>query len=123
MIKNFWDKIHIYCGCHDGEMVEMQASKGNMQTFCVCPRCVKADGEHPDGHGEYERACRNTLGTVAATDIVDKIVSLKEKARREGEVVDLTNCMFTVRGVMVRVLKDGTRNIRLSVVNKAVYQS
>ncbi len=122
MVKNIWKKTSFYCNnpLHE-EPVPMVFKEGAISSFYACPKYMKKDSQHPDGHEEDERACANRLSFDAAQNIMMAISDKISEAYFKGIVIDLTGQTFRVRYASmiyeVSVLLHRQDKIKIGIVN------
>lgn len=120
MISNFWQRIHFFC-IHDAhnEPVPFSVMEGS-SSFYACPRYMRKDAAHPDGHEEGERACANRISFRDTEKIVEFFGSMYSEDLANGILMDYTGVEFDLRSYHVKVLRYSMNgDIDLGVINKA----
>lgn len=131
---NYWgDRFHIYCnhehtvtdenGQEIPQPIEFVPQEG-MSTFFTCPKYWEIGEEHPLGHHEDEKQCRNNLGFNDYKRIINYLEKEYERQIANGEfIVDLTDFKFSVGLIDVIVLhQDSDDELYLGITNKrAIY--
>jgi hypothetical protein len=123
MIENIWEKISIYCGCHDKpiKMVPHEGSTyavwsgGTNSMFYSCPKYYE-ENRTPDEH-----ACFNRLNLVEYEEAVTHISDIKEQSMTEDSSVNLTGYRWkNKKGTEFQIMTDDKDGIKISVINRKV---
>ncbi len=117
MIPNFWKHIHFFCTNRHDTPVAMIVANGN-SPFYACPKYMRLDTAHPNGHTPDERACPNRISFVDAQRIVECFSEQITEDLANMEVVDYTGYEFTFKRHRVKVLKYKDDDIRLCILNQ-----
>lgn len=115
MLKNLWSQIELQCLKHH---VPMYVYEGTGTPFYACPKYMKKDEKHPDGHEENERGCANRISFDDYRHLVEKISADLEKALLNNEMPDLTGNKYHWKSVDAEITKYTDKKIILSVLNK-----
>jgi len=116
MVKNLFDGLTVYCLNHE-EPVRMDVKSGS-SLFYACPKYMRKDDEHPDGHEETERACANRISFTDLEKIMEQISQEVEDAAFAGQEFDITGLRGKIRTLEYRVLKYEPGDIRLGILNR-----
>lgn len=121
MIKNLWNFIHVYCGCHQ-ENVELQVHEGAqnqnsgadyLSAFYACPKYYE-ENRRPG-----EKACLNHISIQDYQDMVEHLSSILEAGMKEGISVNLQGLSWTnKRDVEFKVFEHSRDGIGITAVNK-----
>ncbi len=122
MIKNFWNGLELYCMHRHDEPVRMTVREGSSH-FYACPKYMRMDAEHPDGHADGEPACNNRLSFADATKLVETFAAAVEESYASGEMTDFTNFRFHYKHLEARVLYYDDDRIKLGVINNRAIHS
>lgn len=115
-ITGLWENVHLFCGAHDGELVEMELKEGPHSLFYACPRY------YPQNRKEGEHACYNRLNLVDCEKMLSDLADIIIKADERGERFNPTNYSWAKKGITYKILQyDGSR-IDVSVFNKPSMQ-
>jgi len=115
-ITGSWENVHLYCGAHQDELVEMQLKEGPHSLFYACPKY------YPDNRKEGEHACYNRLNLVDCEKMLSTIADMIIEADSKGEIVDLTNYSWTKKGITYKILHYSPSRLDVSVFNKPSMQ-
>ena len=105
------------CNNHDTP-VPMYVYEGAMTPFYACPRYMKKDKDHPNGHEEFEKGCANRVSFEDVRHIVEKLGKQMSEDEASGVIADYTGMRFKWKSVDVVVLKYTNNKITLGVSNK-----
>ncbi len=121
MIQNIWNKITIYCGCHEQDhsikMLPHAPSdatmvNGETSMFYSCPKY------YPENRAQTERACFNRLSIADYEKMVNHICE-KLESGDQFSLVNLTGYTWKSKnGILFHVLKHDIDHIDVLVVNK-----
>jgi len=117
MIKNLWEKTELYCMNHK-EPVRMYIYEHAVSPFYACPRYMRKDADHPDGHEENEPGCANRISFDAYWKIVDKFGEIMEADFANGEIQDYTGLRFRWKQIDVKILSYSEKKILIGVSNR-----
>ena len=115
-VGNLWKRVHFYCINHE-EPIPMIIMEGNTP-FYACPKYMRKDEKHPDGHEEYEPGCGNRLSFESAFSIV---TALANQIADDGPSADHTNFKFKpskTSAIYCVVLTDSKERIDIGVLNR-----
>lgn len=118
MITGFGKDVSFFCMNHP-KPVPFVVMEGNTP-FYACPRYMRKDDEHPDGHEPDEKMCMNRLSFHSAQSVLDKMMHIVEKDVKEGVIAaDYKGLTFSVDGVDVTVLKYSLdEGIKFGIINR-----
>ncbi len=111
IIKNIWNKITIYCGCH-AEPVEMVANTKGSTLFYSCPKYYEQN------RSPNEHACANRIKLDDYQAAVEHLCSRIAENEANNSIEDLTGYRWSRRGIDFRVIKYTNDDIHIMVANK-----
>ena len=117
MIKNIWSDISFYCINGHEHPVKFVRREGE-SPFYACPKYMRKDEKHPDGHEADELACPNRLSFNDSASIVEKFASIVEESLLSGEVADFSGFKFKYKLYDVKVLFYSDKAIKIGVLNR-----
>ena len=127
MITNLTKHVTFYCMNHTEpvEMVMRERSDDSKDDFYACPKYMRKDEKHPDGHTDQERACANRLSFTDAGSVLFAFNKMVEDDGIDGMFADYTHARFSVgKFIDVEVLKHSGNKVRFGIYNrKAVEHS
>lgn len=116
MIKNLWSRIELKCNCHS-EPVPMYVYENSMSPFYACPKYMRKDDAHPNGHEENERGCANRISFNDVEHLVDKLGKVIAEDENNGVVADYTGLRLKWKTIDAVVLKYTPKKIVLGIKN------
>lgn len=120
-IKNFWKGVTFFCMNHE-DPIEMVLMEGETPFF-ACPKYMRLDKEHPEGHGPHEPACPNRLSFADAAKVVEKLAGERVDSVARGEFCSFENYQFVLKGTGIRATvlhyEDGDKAI--GIFNKRAF--
>ena len=117
MIKNLWSKVELVCTNHK-EPVPLYVYNGAITPFYACPKYMKKDDEHPNGHEENERGCSNRISFEDVRHLVEKFSDQIETDIMNGEMCDYTGFKFHWKTIDAVILKYSDDKIVMGVTNR-----
>lgn len=88
------------------------------EPFYACPRYMKKDENHPNGHEEGEKSCTNRLSIEEARHIMEKLDELADEAAANHEFPDFTNLVIKRKnGVTAKIIKYTPEETLISIKN------
>ncbi len=111
MIKNFWKKIILVCGCHEEE-IPMQIIDGPSSLFYACPKYYPQNREHG------EKACANRINLIDYEKMVDYLSERYEETLLSGGKENLKNVSWTYKSISFKVIEHTEEYIKVKMVNK-----
>ena len=117
MIKNLWSKIELYCINHD-EPVPMYVYSGSVTPFYACPKYMKKDEAHPNGHEEYERGCANRISFDLVQRLVEQLDKRMSADMANGEIVNYKGLKLHWKTVDATIIEYTDNKIKLGIINK-----
>ena len=123
MIKNLWNNIHLYCGCHN-ELVPMHFHDGaanreaGVDTLSAFYACPKYD---PENRKYGEKPCMNRMTVEDMEKAVEVLSSVLEDAQAKGDLVNLEGFAWrSNKDIEYRVVKHNRTGIHMTAVNYRV---
>lgn len=117
VVKNIWSKIELVCTNHNPP-VPMYVFEGSMTPFYACPKYMKKDEKHPNGHEENERGCSNRISFDDFGHLVDKLSNQIAKDTEAGIMGDYTNMKLHWKNIDAVILYYSFEKIIMGVSNK-----
>ena len=122
MVMNLWNRIHFCCKHRHEQPIPFKVMEGT-SAFYACPKYMRQDEEHPDGHTEDEPACPNRVSFTDAEKIVSMLSDEVQESLLNGEMTDFTGLKYKYKYYDVEVLKYNDDRIELAVLNnRAIHQ-
>ena len=115
MLKNLWSRIELHCMTHH---VPMYVYSGAATPFYACPKYMKKDEEHPDGHDENERGCANRASFDDVMHLVEKFGKQIAEDESQGNVVDYTGLKLKWKTVDAVITKYSADKIIMEIKNR-----
>lgn len=117
MITNVWSNISFYCNNGHEEPVKFVKREGE-SPFYACPRYMRRDEKHPDGHEMDEPACPNRVSFNDAASIVEKFAAVVEESILSGEITDFSNFKFNYKMYQVTILSYDDDEVQIGIINR-----
>ncbi len=119
MGKNIW-RNKKFCCCEHGEPIEMYVFQHPMieESFYACPRYMKKDENHPNGHGPDEPSCTNRLSINDAVGIMNKLDRTAEEAAANGEIIDYTNMRIRQKSITATIVRSTDKEMLIGIKNE-----
>lgn len=126
MVKNLFNNVEFYCMNGHAEPIlftERARTDDTKDDFFACPKYMRKDDKHPDGFGEGETGCKNTLGFSVAGDILFAFNQIVQKDMDEGIMSDYEGLKFTFKNqIEVTILKYSASKIKIGILNTRAIQ-
>lgn len=122
MVTNITKQADFYCMNGHKELVLMkprERTDNNMDNFYACPKYMRKDEKHPDGHEEWEHGCVNRLSFSDAADILTKFNKTVEEDMMSGTICDYKGCRFIHKNnIEVTILKYQSGHVSFGILNR-----
>ena len=112
MITNLWNKIDVFCGCHDEcSPVRLIPHEGPHSMFYSCPKY------YPENRNENEIACANRLNLIELEEAIERI-SREMEDGGTFSVVNLRGFKWkNKKSTEFKVIRHDNTGISLSIRN------
>lgn len=112
LIKGSWENMHIVCGNHKDEGIEMEIKAGPHSMFYNCPHYKSENIQ------SGERPCYNRINLVECEAMLSQIAEWLIDAEQNGQALNLANHTWEKKGIVYKILSCSDREIVVSVLNK-----
>lgn len=116
VLKNLWSRIELVCTNHK-EPVPMYVYEGSATPFYACPKYMRKDEDHPDGHEENERGCSNRASFDDIRHIVEKLCQQISDDEKMFTYTDYTGMHLKWKMIEAVVLKYSDTKIVIGIHN------
>ena len=110
-IKNIWNFITLYCGCHEEPVLMTANTKGNT-LFYSCPKYYEENRE------PGEKTCVNRIKLDDYQDAVEFLCKKIIETSTNESYEDLIGFTWSKKNMEFKIIKYLENDIRLSVINK-----
>lgn len=112
IVKNIWEKVKIYCGCHD-ELVELTPNTKGSTLFYSCPKYYGAN------RAPNEKACTNRISMDDYQALVEHIgdILYENEVKRISE--NLTGHKWKRRNIEYEIIREENNFFYVKIINRA----
>lgn len=112
IIKNFWQQVSLFCGCHN-KPVEMIPNTKGSTLFYSCPKYYEENRE------KGEHACANRIKLDDYQSAVEHLSTIIAQNEMDGNVENLTGYRWNDKGIEFEVIKhEPNKKLQISMINR-----